>query len=519
MLTEFWTWALAISLCVYLIVLLGIGFWASKAAGTSTEEYLLAGRALPLPLAVITLLATWFGAGVMLTVTDEVAAEGLQAAALDPLGVALCLVLAGAWLARPLWQMKIFTICDYYARRYGVWTEKLAAVILIPSYFGWVAVQFIAVANLLNWAFGLDLTLGIWITMVAGTVYTMLGGFRAVVMTDVFQLSLVLIGVVWLGAATIAQVGWTDSQAAVTKAVSQPTDWKTLVMVLELLVIGSLGNLPAQDLVQRFLCVRTARAAQWSCYLAGAGYLLFGIFPILLGLLATHVLETPDERIVMNIAGHLMSGPVLVVFILAVISAVLSTIDGAILSPASVMAQNLVPETWRQYWGPVVVNRFSVGLVAGLSLLTAMSGQEAYDLLQEAYSLMLVGLLVPLLGGIWLPRKCQAAALSSMAVGTLLWLGHFLWEPSDWFFGTWLSPLGIFLPMNITVTGLAALIFVVFPNHASDHQADASLTSLPDPTRAPGPGLEEGVMSVAGTKQERTGPHREGSVVVEDWAG
>ena len=127
--------------------------------------------------------------------------------------------------------------------------------------------------------------------MIAGTVYTMLGGFRAVVMTDVFQLSLVLIGVVWLGSATVAQVGWTDSQTAVTEAVSQPTDWKTLVMVLELLVIGSLGNLPAQDLVQRFLCVRSGQAAQWACYLAGCGYLLFGIFPILMGLLATRILD------------------------------------------------------------------------------------------------------------------------------------------------------------------------------------------------------------------------------------
>jgi Na+/proline symporter len=476
MLTEFWTTVLAISLVVYLAVLVGIGFWSSGRASDSAEEYLLAGRSLPLPMAVITLLATWFGAGVMLTVTDEVAAQGLGAAALDPLGVSLCLVLAGWWIARPLWSMGILTVCDYYARRFHPSVEKLAALILIPSYFGWIAVQFIAVARLLELFFGLDLNVGIFLVMLAGTVYTMLGGLRAVVLTDVAQLGLVLVGVVWLAILTLGEVGWERTQSAVSQAVWVGRPWNEAVLLIELLAIGSLGNLPAQDLVQRFLCVRSAQAASRACYLAGFGYAMFGLFPVVMGLVATHVLPESQTQVVMSIAGKLMNGPVMVIFILAVISAVLSTIDGAILSPAGVMAQNLLPASLRQRWGTVTLNRICVVFVAAMSLIVAYSGASAYELLEDAYALMLVGLFVPLVGGLWLPRRPTVAAFAAMLTGTGLWLPHLYWSESDWFAQPWLEPWGIFLPLNLWITLCATAAFCLVGR-------DREISPESDPTR------------------------------------
>lgn len=459
MLTGFWTAVLAGSLVIYLLILLGIGVWAARQAGDSAEEYLLAGRNLPMPLAVITLLATWFGAGVMLTVTDEVASQGLPAATLDPLGVALCLFLAGWWLAAPLWNMGLLTIGDFYRQRFGVVAEKLAAVILIPSYFGWIAVQFIAVARLLELFFGLDLSWGIVAVMLAGTLYTLLGGLRAVVWTDVFQLGLVLIGVVYLAAAVAGEVGWAQTRLTMQAAVLEPRAWSEVVLMLDLLVVGALGNLPAQDLIQRFLCVRSAPAARRACFWAGGGYLVFGLFPIGMGLLAVHVLPETSSGVVMGIANQLLTGPAMVIFVLAVVSAVLSTIDGAILSPAGVLAQNLLPAGVRERWGTVAVNRAAVVFVALCALASAFSGKAAYSLLEEAYSLMLVGLLVPLLGGLWFPRRPPSAAIASMLVGTGLWVPHLWLEEPEWLGEPQLPQIGLHLPLNLTITAIAAVTF------------------------------------------------------------
>ena len=60
---------LAIAVVLYTILMLAISWW-SRGNVTSTEDFLVAGRRLPLMLAFPTLLATWFGAGVLLSRYD-----------------------------------------------------------------------------------------------------------------------------------------------------------------------------------------------------------------------------------------------------------------------------------------------------------------------------------------------------------------------------------------------------------------------------------------------------------------
>ncbi|MDA1055179.1 MAG: sodium:solute symporter, partial [Planctomycetota bacterium] len=74
-------WLLGTTLVLYLLMMYVIG-WIAQRRVKDTEDFLVAGRSLPLSLAWLTILATWFGAGTLLTAADEVRAEGLQAAAL-----------------------------------------------------------------------------------------------------------------------------------------------------------------------------------------------------------------------------------------------------------------------------------------------------------------------------------------------------------------------------------------------------------------------------------------------------
>ena len=108
-------WLLTIATLVYLAVMYFIAFLAQRRI-TSPEEFLLAGRRLPLSLAWMTLLATWFGAGTLLTVADEVRHEGLQAATLDPLGAGCCLLFVAGFVAAPMWRMQIATVADFSHR-------------------------------------------------------------------------------------------------------------------------------------------------------------------------------------------------------------------------------------------------------------------------------------------------------------------------------------------------------------------------------------------------------------------
>src|SRR5690606_40785959 len=90
--------ALGVALVAFVVLMFGIGFRA-RARIHTLEDYLVAGRKLSWPLASATLFATWFGAGTLLTATDETRAEGLRAAALEPIGPGLGRGLAGLFVA------------------------------------------------------------------------------------------------------------------------------------------------------------------------------------------------------------------------------------------------------------------------------------------------------------------------------------------------------------------------------------------------------------------------------------
>ena len=111
------SWAL-VGILGWLLLQLGIGVWASRKIKTE-DDYLVAGRSLGYPMATATIFATWFGAETCIGAAGQAASEGLNGTVSDPFGYALCLLLMGAFLARPLWRRKLQTLGDLYRDRYG----------------------------------------------------------------------------------------------------------------------------------------------------------------------------------------------------------------------------------------------------------------------------------------------------------------------------------------------------------------------------------------------------------------
>lgn len=447
----------ALALLVYLAGMLVLGLVARDRTA-DVEGYVVAGRRLGLGLATPTLLATWFGAGTLLAATDAVREEGLRAAALDPFGAGLCLVLAGLWIARPLWRMRLLTLPDFYARSYGRRAEVAAGAVMVPGYLGWIAAQLVALSAVVELYLGLPHAVALPLVAVAGVAYTLLGGMWAVTLTDLVQMVLVVAGVLLLGAVTLAElgdggvvVGWTrlvtDTPAdklAVLPAAGEVLPW------VGLLAAGALGNLPGQDLTQRIFAARSEGVAQAACLLAGGLYLTLGCVPLAIGLAADLLLPGEvTEAILPALAHHLLHPGLAVVLVVTVISAVLSTLDSAILAPASVIAHNLWRAPGAEHVGRY---RWAVAGVATASFGLASAGQSAWDLLQTAYEASLVGLLVPLLGGLWWPGRSERTALLAIASGTALWAAHLV--------AGYDTLVGTALPIGLAGLACSALAFV-----------------------------------------------------------
>jgi Na+/proline symporter len=455
-------WALA----AYFIVMIAVGLWA-RARIHDAEDYLVAGRRLPVWLATPTLVATWFGAGTLLTATDEIRVHGLQRAALDPLGAGLCLILAGFVVAGPLWRMRLLTLGDFFRVRFGPTAELWSAILMVPTYFGWIAAQFVALSELLALVFGLDPTAGLLLVAIVGTLYTLVGGMWSVTLTDGVQLIVVVIGLLALTFTVLGELGGSVAGGLAEIARQTPADRLELVPHervgevlgwLGVLAIGALGNLPGQDLLQRVFSCRSERTAVWSCHLAGGSYLALGVLPIVLGLAASVLAPGHEADATLGLlASRLLSPGWSVLWLLAVVAAVVSTITSAILSPASVLAENLLPRTrWGRY-DPLLRSRACVVLVGAAAWVTALLGEDAYSLLEDAYALGLVSLFVPLVFGAHESRGDQRAALGAMAVGTGAFAVHVAlgWESLlGW------TPGGVEIPVAVGCAAAAAVAYL-----------------------------------------------------------
>lgn len=466
---------LAVTLVAYTLVMLGISWW-SRGKINSSEDFIVAGRRLPLMLAFPTLLATWFGAGVLLTATDEVRAGGLRMAALEPIGAGLCLVLAGLLLAGPLWKMKLLTLSDFFAQRYGPRAERWSAILMVPSYFGWIAAQYIALASMLEILFGMPLALGLILVAGIGILYTLLGGMWSVSLTEAVQIALVVVGVLIMAWNIFAALGEGSASAGVVRLWAEmPAEKKVLIprenaeeLVgwLGVVTVGALGNLPSQDLAQRIFSSRSVRTAKWACYLAGFVYLTFGIVPLGIGLAADILIPgAPEQSTLTTLAHYFLSPALAVLFTLVVMSAVIATIDSSILSPASVLAQNLLwpmGQGWfeQRKVSLLLLNRLCVVAIGLASLVTAFLGENAYSLLEDGYAAGLVSLLVPLLIGLYSQRGDERSALVAMAVGTSVWLVHLI-GGAEQMFGEWWPQGWIALPVGLSCAALALVAYGV----------------------------------------------------------
>ncbi|MCA9015785.1 MAG: sodium:solute symporter, partial [Planctomycetaceae bacterium] len=110
---TFW---LGILLGAYVLLMVGLGLYAGSRV-KDEEDYLVAGRRLPLWLAWGTLLATWFGAATVLGSSEAARSEGVRGTILDPFASGLALIVAGLFFARRVWEMKLLTVGDLFAQK------------------------------------------------------------------------------------------------------------------------------------------------------------------------------------------------------------------------------------------------------------------------------------------------------------------------------------------------------------------------------------------------------------------
>ena len=429
---------LGVILSLYLVGLLVLSIVATKKVANE-EDYLVAGRRLSLFLTWGTLIATWFGAASMMGAAENARNEGLLGVVLDPFACSLTLILAGFFFVRPLWRMKLLTIGDFFRQKYGPKSEITACCIQVPSYFGWIAAQFIALASVQHVYFDIDMRTAVWIAAAITLSYTMIGGMWSVTLTDTLQIVIAFSGLLILIWSAFSHAGGGDVSAGVERFFNEVPathfnmlpGWEALAFMtwLGTWATGLLGNLPGQDLNQRAFSARSEQTAMWACILAGVAYLVFGMIPVTLGLLSN--VTDPGEihgNILPVMAGKYLTPTLAVIFVVSIVSIVMSTATSAVLAPATILSHNLLGRVRVLQGHNLLLDRSCVCLVALGGVAMTYMGQSILDLLDFQLSFGLTALFIPLLMGLYGKPRGEMSGWLPMLLGGGTWFTRYAFE-------------------------------------------------------------------------------------------
>ncbi|MEL6398840.1 MAG: sodium:solute symporter family protein [Cyanobacteria bacterium J06626_4] len=425
----------------FLLGTLGVGVWASKQIKGDSVNFLVAGRGLSLPLAAATLMAQSVDSNATLGNTDLSAEFGFWAGAALPIGLSLCLFLTGTFLAKPMNRMGLITIPDFYRVKYGRLVELMAAFIMSISF------SFLLAGNLVAGGFMFQTFLGMsyvgGITLLAALVfaYTVSGGLFAVAYTDAIQILIAVVGTFGLLAYVVTNFGLEIAPGMGPLALEQLTSVGAGAAInwASLLALG-FGNMVAIDFMARIFAAESPETAQKACYTASAGTLIIGIPFSILALSAGGILEqvgvVPDGPVLFALLQNVVP-PVLGLMVLAaILSASLSTADGAILGTSSVLAHNVFGIRHGVTHGGaggdrlLLVTRLMAIVITLLGVFLGLRVPQTGVLLLLGFDLGFAGLVVPLLGGLFWVQATRQGALACIIAGSVTRLVFFALMPT-----------------------------------------------------------------------------------------
>ena len=436
---------------VFFLIRLAVGYIASRQV-KNTEDYIVAGRRLPLYLAGASIMATWFAAETIMGASATAYQLGFQGVVFDPFGAVLCLFLSGFFFMRLLRRGRYLTAMDFFQARYGKGMVIAGAVTQILAYFGWTAAQIVAGGSIVHALFGLPLPTGMLIVTLVVVSYTMLGGMWADTLLDFMQVFLTAGGITLIFVVVLQKVGGFPGLFANGGAQFVSNPWTIFAIEGEgylgysghmgvfywlaaWMAVG-MGSLPAQDLIQRSMSGRNEAVAVHGSYMAAILYGVFGILSPLIGIAMFAI--NPDipakaqEFLIVGAAVENLSPVLAALFIAALVSALMSTSDSSLLAGASIITENLMP-LWKKdlepkkqlFWTRMMVLFIGLG-----SLLIGLYAATIYRLAIFAWSVLLVGQAVPFILGFYWKKANQTGALAGFAAGFLSWLaGMALYYP------------------------------------------------------------------------------------------
>ena len=402
-----------IVLIVYLIFLLTIGIIDFRKV-RDFNDYVLAGRSQHLAIVTVSLMASMIGSGSTIGLVDKAFSRGFPAIWFLAVG-GIGLLLQSWLLSEKVRASRAVTLPDLAQKTMGSQTRFLVALIIVITWIGIIAAQFIAAGKVLTALTGVDSHGVLALAAVITVVYSFLGGQASILKTDFLQFAL-LTAAVLLTVIFLYMSKPVDVRALSFELTNKAFTARDLFYYLTI-VMGSYFICPM--MFSRLFTAKTPKTARRSSLIAGFGVLVFAFLIVLIGLWAQARGINPGKT---GVLSHIFLNELPkaggLILILGILSAVISTTDTCLVMTGTIIEHDLLNRRTTGSHGDMTRTRVLVLLLGALGYLTAIWGNwDIIGLLLEAFEFYTAGIVPALFVALMMiPKKTLAPGWSFTAV-------------------------------------------------------------------------------------------------------
>lgn len=456
---------------VYLIAMLGVGAYFMR-KNNSQEDYYVGGRNMSAGHVGLSVVATDVGGGFSIGLGGLGFVMGISGSWMLFTG------LIGAWLSAVLLIPKVYplakknkflTFPEMLSHHYNVRVAFVAGIISLIGYIGFTSSQILAGAKLASATFpSISIKQAVLVMGVIAVVYTVSGGIKAVIYTDTVQWIILMAGLIFIGIPlgykyvggweaikqtlpnsflSLSNVGWVDL-----------FNW--FITIVPIWFVG-------MTLYQRIYASRDVNTAKKAWTIAGLfEWPAMAFMGVLLGLFARVAFEQNQFEVWGVLSTDSLDAelglPTLLRTILPVglmglmmsayFSAIMSTADSCLMAASGNLTTDILGFlAGKKTKISIRMSQLFTLIIGILAILLATVMQNVLELMLYSYAFMVSGLLVPVLGVLFMKKVSPLAALTAMISGGLTTILLIISQ--------WELPLG--LDANFFGISISAISFLV----------------------------------------------------------
>ena len=444
-----------IAIGLYMLLMLAIGYYSYKKSTSNSEEFLLSGRRMGPIITALSAGAADMSGWLLMGLPGAMYVTGF-ASSWIAIGLTIGALLNYIVVAPRLRvyterAQNAITIPDYFEKRFKDHSRVLrliSAIVILIFFTLYTSAGMVAGGRLFESAFGMPYMAGLISTSAVVVIYTFMGGFMAVSLTDFVQGTIMVIALIMVPLVVFFQLGGIGSTFETIRSIDplylDLFRGTSVVSILSLMAWG-LGYFGQPHILVRFMAIDHVRQLKQArnvgiswMVLTVCGALLVGLVGIAYMHNQGQTLDDP-ETIFIHFAKYLFH-PFIGGFLMsAILAAVMSTISSQLLVTSSSMTEDFYKAFLRKNGSSgeyLLISRLSVLFVAIISFVISLSPKDTIlDLVGHAWAGFgsAFGPVI-LLSLLW-KRITRNAAITGMVVGgltVLLWI-YFEHPYQEWY--------------------------------------------------------------------------------------